>query len=115
MQFTLPTWAWAMREGWAPAGSSPMDPYAAIPAGHGYMRWLEARTAGWDPALGAYNAGLGSVQRAERLAPQLGFTGSDAWQRALPHVTGPANAKQTQDYVARIHRFRAEYRALRGE
>lgn len=115
MQFTLPTWSWAIQQGWAPAGSTPLDPVLAIPAGHAYMRWLEARTAGWDPALGAYNAGLGSVRKAERLAPQLGLTGEGAWLRALVHVTGEANSKQTRDYIARIHRFRAEYRAQRGE
>lgn len=73
------------------------------------MPFLEARCAGdFDAAASSYNAGLGSILKAQRLAKSLGLPGKEAWlQTTLAQVTGPANAKQTQDYVRHIAAFRA--------
>lgn len=104
-QFMPATWA-----EWAP-GADPFDPSAGIQAQHRYMLWLEARCGGQlDPALGAYNAGLGNLRKAQRLASALGLAGQEAWLRALPRVTGAAHAAETAGYVARNRRFRAQIR-----
>nr|WP_306672426.1 lytic transglycosylase domain-containing protein [Geothrix fuzhouensis] len=106
-QFMPATWA-----EWAP-GADPFDPIASIQAQHRYMLWLEARCGGQlDPALGAYNAGLGNIRKARRLADGLGLVGSEAWLRALPRVTGPAHAAETTGYLIRNRRFRAQLRQM---
>lgn len=104
-QFTPPTWAiWGK-------GKDPYDPAASIDAQHRYMLWLEARCGGHlNPALGAYNAGLGSVQKAQRVAASLGLPGEDAWLQALPRVTGE-HARETQGYIVHNTTFRARIRA----
>lgn len=111
-QFMPKTWTWAQGLGWVSATDSPEDPEAAIRANHAYMMWLEVRCAGrWDRALGSYNAGLLSVQRALRHAEATGLSGSDSWLRALPAITGH-HAAETQGYVARCARYRDEYRKV---
>jgi|GEM_PF-3380228 len=108
-QFMPTTWAWAKAQGWVPAEASAYIPHWAITGQHAYMTWLEARTEGHlNPALGAYNAGLGSVRKAQRLAEQLGLAGRDAWLEALPRVTGPRNGAITRAYIARNQRYRRE-------
>lgn len=93
----------------------PRDPRAAIPAQHRYMLWLEARVGGdLDQALGSYNAGLGSILKAKRLAQGLGLPGAQAWLTALPRVTGEAHARETRGYLAHNATFRAEIRARLG-
>lgn len=108
-QFMPATWSWVQAQGWVPHGSSAYEPMAAITAQHAYMTWLEARTGGQlDPALGAYNAGLGSVRKAQLLAAQLGLQGQGAWLAALPRVTGERNAAITRGYLTRNLRYRIE-------
>lgn len=104
-QFMPATWS-----EWAP-GADPFDPVAGIRAQHRYMLWLEAQCAGrLDPALGAYNAGLGNIRKAQRLADRLGLDGTDAWLRALPRVTGASHARETSGYLIRNRQFRAVIR-----
>lgn len=104
-QFMPATWA-----EWAP-GADPFDPIVGIQAQHRYMLWLEARCGQQlDPALAAYNAGLGNVRKAQRLADRLGLVGQDAWLRALPRVTGPVHSAETTGYLIRNRRFRAQIR-----
>lgn len=105
-QFTPPTWAI-----WGRPGTCPQDPAAALDAQHRYMLWLEARTASFDAALGSYNAGLGSIRKAQRLADSLGMVDSAAWLRTLPRVTGEAHAGETRGYIVNNARFRAQIRA----
>jgi soluble lytic murein transglycosylase-like protein len=94
-QFTPGTWKM-----WAPAGADPYDPAQAIKAQCRYMPWLEARVQErLDPALGSYNAGVGSVLKAQALAERLGLPGENAWLQALVHVTGAANQAQTAGYI----------------
>ena len=113
-QFMPATWSWAQAQGWVPRGASAYQPRAAITAQHAYMTWLEARTGGrLDPALGAYNAGLGSVRKAQLLAAQLGLRGQAAWLAALPRVTGERHAAITRGYLARNLQYRIELRASR--
>lgn len=108
-QFMPATWSWAQDMGWVIRGSNAYDPMAAITAQHAYMTWLEVRTGGrLDPALGAYNAGLGSVRKAQLLAAQLGLQGQAAWLQALPRVTGERNAGITRGYLARNLQYRIE-------
>lgn len=110
-QFMPATW----RE-WAPAGADPFDATAGIQAQHRYMLWLEARCGGrLDPALGSYNAGLGNIRKAQRLAEGLGLEGQDAWLRTLPRVTGAAHAAETAGYLTHNRRFRAQIRQSEGQ
>ena len=96
------TWADYIRRGWVPAGSSPFDPLPALQGQHAYMCYLEGRCSGdFTAALASYNAGLGSVRKAQALASALGMPDTRAWLRALPRVTGP-HAAETQTYVQRI-------------
>lgn len=90
------------------------DPYIGIKIQHAYMNWLTARTRGdeWR-ALAGYNAGLGSVQRADRIAEDIGLPRTkDSWMRTLPRVTGNANSKQTIDYVKKITTTEARWKAM---
>ena len=101
-QFTPPTW-----EIWG-KGGDPYNPAASIPAQHAYMNWLEARCGGeLDPALGSYNAGLGSIRKAQALADRLGLVGSNPWLQTLAKVTGPANQAQTVGYILHNRQARA--------
>jgi hypothetical protein len=110
-QFTLPTWETAINKGWAPVDSTPLNPFVAIPAQHFYMRSIEAHFPGdWPKALGSYNAGRGNIQEAERRAEALGYSGSEAWLKELPSVTGKDHAAETAGYVRRIKVYRDEYR-----
>jgi soluble lytic murein transglycosylase-like protein len=107
-QFMPGTWSWVKAQGWVPSEATPVDVEPALQGQHRYMGWLEARCEGrWTPALGAYNAGLGSVRKAQLVAQSLGLEGADAWLRALPHVT-QAHARETQTYIQRIRQFRQE-------
>ena len=109
-QFMPATW----RE-WSRPGESPRDPAAALRAQHRFMLYLEARVGGeLDPALGAYNAGLGSVLKAQRLALALGMVDSAAWLRTLPRVTGTAHAGETRGYLLHNATFRSQILARGG-
>jgi soluble lytic murein transglycosylase-like protein len=110
-QWMPSSWADAIKKGWARPGSSPRDPAAAIPAQHAYMLWLEAYCGGLDSALGGYNAGPGSVRKAQRLAQALGLTDQAAWLRTLPRVTGEAHAGETRGYILHNANYRAQIRA----
>lgn len=107
-QFMPATWAWVQAQGWVQHDASPYDPVQAIRAQHAYMLWLEARVEGLNPALGAYNAGLGSVRKAQMVASRIGMEGHDAWLHALPRVTGERNAAITRGYLVRNLRYRIE-------
>jgi membrane-bound lytic murein transglycosylase F len=115
-QWMPSSWRDAQRCGWVPSDASPFDPPNAIQGQHAYMLWLEARVRGeLDAALGSYNAGLGNILKARRLAQSLGLRGNHAWLQALPGVTGH-HASETQGYVERNRRFRDEIRRrLKGE
>ena len=110
-QFQPATWAqWGK-------GRDPFDPEANADAQHRYMNYLEGRTGNYHAALGAYNAGIGNVRKAQFLAKEAGLEGEDAWLLALPRVTGinkitkKPNAEITQAYVARNDVFRVQLRA----
>jgi membrane-bound lytic murein transglycosylase D len=95
-QFTPPTWS-----GWG-MGGDPWNPVDAIRSQHAYMLYLEGRCGGdWIAALGSYNAGLGSIRKAQRLAGSMGLEGTRAWLRALPGVTHE-HAAETIGYIKRI-------------
>jgi soluble lytic murein transglycosylase-like protein len=54
--------------------------------------------------FGSYNAGVGNILEAQDLAGRSNMA-ADRWlsiASALPQITGPRNAKETTDYVARI-------------
>lgn len=98
-QFMPATWAhWAQ-------GQDPFDAAAGIKAQHAYMRYLEGRCGGdWIAALGAYNAGLGTVRKAQRLAEQMGMPGRRAWVQAQYAIPGrkKAYSNETAGYIQRI-------------
>lgn len=110
-QFMPGTWRDAVRKGWAPPGSSPHDPAAALPAQHAFMLWLEAYCGNFEAALGGYNAGPGSVRKAQRLAQSLGLADQGAWLRTLPRVTGEAHSGETRGYIRNNAIYRARIRA----
>jgi hypothetical protein len=110
-QFMDATWRHAQRMHWAPAGSSPFDPAAAIPANHGYQTWCEAFCHGFEPGLGGYNAGPGNIRKAQLVAQTLGLPGERAWLEALPRVTGVVHARETRGYILHNAANRA---AIRG-
>ena len=59
-------------------------------------------------AQAGYNAGLGSLLKAQQLCPPGILWVTIA--RCLPRVTGPDNAQQTTTYVKRIAQWRAMMR-----
>lgn len=103
-QFMPATWRL-----WAPAGHDPFDPVQGIRSQHRYMLWIEGRFSGdWHKALAGYNCGPGNVTRAMQRAQSLGATDQWAWLRVgLPLVTGK-HAAETQAYVPRILKFKAD-------
>jgi len=109
-QFMPTTWAWAQSLGWVKKSDSPHDLIPALTAQNKYMLWLYPRAAyEKDAATGAYNCGLGNVQRAKAHAKALGLLGRDAWLRVLPTIT-KHHAQETQNYVSRVKRFEVEIR-----
>lgn len=108
-QFMPKTWSWAKAQGWVRPDASAYTPRDAIQGQHAYMTWLETRTGGrLNPALGAYNAGLGSLRKSQLIADRLGLVGQEAWLAALPRVTGARNAGITRAYLARNRTFRVQ-------
>ncbi len=110
-QFMPGTWADAVRAlGW-PDLLSRRDARHAIEGGAWYMRKLRG---GWknrrvmdshDLALGSYNAGMGNIIKAQAVCG-----GARLWAEiapCLPQVTGPVHARETTDYVVKIHRWHA--------
>lgn len=72
---------------------------------------LERGLERWRFALGAYNAGVGHIVRAQELAVDRGLDPA-RWVsivQTLPRITGPENAEQTTNYVAKIMRRYEEY------
>lgn len=58
-------------------------------------------------AFGSYNAGVGHIVKAQKLAARAGLP-TDRWEsivRMLPEVTGQKNSAETIGYVARIERI----------
>ena len=83
----------------------------AIEAGAYYMAQLRRQWRAIDfpdrQRLGqaSYNAGAGNIRKAQRLCGDpLSYSQIIA---CLPAVTGPANARQTTEYVTRIAKWRA--------
>lgn len=103
------TWHEVSRElGWHEV--SAFDARYAIPAAAHYMSrmintWTSPRP--WvdrvQLAQASYNAGAGSLIRAQRLCD--GALAYAAIVQCLPRVTGKANAHQTTEYVQRIWRY----------
>ena len=100
------------------AAGSLFDAVASIRAGAYYMGWLrsqwtEPRTERCRLELqqAAYNAGLGRIWPAQRIARARGLAARcwDEIQTALAEVTG-RHARETIDYVARIARTEARMR-----
>ena len=94
------------------------DAKYAIESGAWYMALLRAtwRARGravsdkHDLALASYNAGTGSILKAQALCDGAAF-----WREISPclaDVTGNAHAAETRDYVAKSHRWFAEMERL---
>jgi len=94
----------------------PSDAAAAIELGAHYMLRLRNQWTAGRPLMekhrlaeASYNAGLGSILKAQELCG-----GARLWDSVVPclaAVTGPDNARQTKDYVDKI----AHWRALMGD
>ena len=79
--------------------------------------WYQARMAriwagrgraiaeAYDLGLASYNAGAGTILKAQTLCSDRRLWGEIA--PCLVQASGPANAKQTRDYVRNIARWRA--------
>lgn len=112
-QFMEPTWHDAIKALSWPKTLSRRDAAYAIQGGAWYMHklrrtWGRGRTVleKHDLALAAYNAGTGSVLAAQKVCSD-----GRLWSEIAPclaRVTGAAHARETRDYVDKIHRwFRA--------
>lgn len=109
-QFMDATWSdMSERLGMSP-GASAFAPKLSIQAAAYYMGRLRAQWSSPRPeadrhslALASYNAGLGSLLRAQRVCEGLTLYADVV--RCLPAVTGAANAGQTTAYVSRIWGF----------
>jgi membrane-bound lytic murein transglycosylase MltF len=105
-QFMPDTWAEMLDKVNMPADTSPFNAEASIHCCGFYMESLIKQWSSPRPeidryclALASYNAGLGNILKAQKLAK------SDRYHEIiaqLPKVTGDDNAKQTSDYVSRI-------------
>ncbi|HEY3591752.1 MAG TPA: transglycosylase SLT domain-containing protein [Buttiauxella sp.] len=83
------------------------NPEQSVAGGAKYMSQLKKKYKGDTAlALAAYNAGPGNIDKARKKAKSDDI---DAVLNQLPDVTGPKNAKQTQDYVRNILRNYNEY------
>lgn len=121
MQFMPRTWTWAQEMGWINKGAHPFETTASIKAGHAFMGWLErrwrARRAVWtqrgvyEASLASYNAGEGSILRADWLANQVGIPGESRWRATLPQVTG-RHARETLGYGPAIARHKDRIRDM---
>ena len=113
-QFMEPTWRDAIRAlGW-PRTLSRRDAAYAIEGSAWYMARLR-RT--WtrrerhvlerhDLGLASYNAGTANVLTAQRLCAD-----GRLWRDiapCMPRVTGPVHARETVDYVVKVHRWYKE-------
>jgi hypothetical protein len=114
-QFMEPTWRDAIKAlGW-PHTISRRDAAYAIEGGAWYMRklrgtWKKRAIAdSHDLALASYNAGVGSILKAQALCDAARL-----WRDISPcltRITGPANSRETQDYVSKIHRWHGTMQA----
>lgn len=100
-----------------PPQPNAFDPKFAVEAGAYYMHklrrtWWMDRTEDERRRLAqaSYNAGVGNILKAQKLAG--GATAYASIVAKLPLVTGAKNAAQTREYVERIERI---YHALKGE
>jgi soluble lytic murein transglycosylase-like protein len=106
-QFMPDTWSDMKKQMRMPEHARPFDPVYAVPALCFYMAQLHDQwTAPREPAdryaltLASYNAGLGNLLNAQKLAG-----GAPEYHKIiaqLPRVTGADNAEETTDYVVRI-------------
>lgn len=102
------TLKWWKSMGWVPAQATGYDIPAAFVGQNGHMLWLRRYWPDLDRRLAAYNAGQGSILRAQARADEIGYEGADDWlYRALPRITGKANAAQTQGYIKHNAAYRA--------
>ena len=110
MQFMPAAWSQCLRALKLDRHTVRRSPKASIICGGFYMRyqygqWWRDRTVNqrWRLALAGYNAGLGSILRAQARC-------SDAlrWYRIEPcliHITGRDNAAETRLYVRRVEQI----------
>lgn len=105
-QFMPKTWTeWRVKAGYPDA--DPTDPEASVNTGAAYMKSLWAQWKSPRPeidriclAMASYNAGLGSILKAQKLA-----NGANDYKTIiaqLRNVTGDKNAFETSTYVKRI-------------
>lgn len=116
-QFMGPTWADITKQIGQP-GTSRFDARVSIEAGAYYMHGLRHQWAGrnrevldsHDLGLASYNAGTGSILRAQQSCNDALLWGEIA--PCLESVTGSEHAKETRNYVVQIHRY---WKILIGE
>lgn len=113
-QFMDPTWADMVRQLNLPKTATPFDPEHSIRAGAYYMgqlrnQWLKVERPENERralAQACYNAGLGNILKAQRLAK--GASDYNTIISRLHDVTGDKNADETRTYVQRIGRIYLE-------
>lgn len=120
-QFMPATWKEVSKDLQFGERASPHSARLAIQAGAYYdfkMRsvWNRGnRTEGEKRslALASYNTGAGNVLAAQQRCKQKGYKDCDSWigiSSCLREVTGPANSKQTIEYVERIALWRLKWK-----
>lgn len=102
-------------------GHTPEIPHINIRMGIAYMRrcWnVWGEEDGIERlrfAFGSYNAGVGNIVEAQKLAKAAGLA-TDRWEsiaRMLPQVTGE-HAAETINYVARIERYFEQLKGVKA-
>jgi soluble lytic murein transglycosylase-like protein len=117
-QFMQGTWNDMKKQMSMPTNASPLQPVYAIPALCFYMaklhgQWTAKRTDAdrYALALASYNAGIGNLLDAQRLAGNANEYHQIIAQ--LHRVTGDKNARETRTYVERIFGYFVE-QIIRG-
>jgi membrane-bound lytic murein transglycosylase MltF len=110
------TLKWWKTMGWVSKQSTGFDIPECLRGQNAHMLWLRRYWTDLDHRLAAYNAGQGSILRADALAREMGWESDAAWlHKALPRITGAAHSKETQGYIVRNARFRSEIIAALAE
>lgn len=108
-QFMPDTWKDMERKLWGGSKQDPFDPIYNIQATVYYDKWLMSQwktprplADKWSLTLASYNAGLGNVLKAQKLANSILYAPTE---QVLHLITGNSNSGQTKDYVDRIWKY----------
>ena len=100
------TWKWWVDMKWVDPRANAYTIPECLKGQNLHMLWLRRYWTDLDRRLGAYNAGQGSILKADRYAKEIGYEGNHGWLQVLVRVTGPQNQRETQGYIDHNLAFR---------